>query len=124
LPGADRLFAPAALVVLLSVVAHGGALMLTRRKPPGGRALPLATPPAAPPEQSPVERGDRITLAELKEIEARGERVVLLDVRKDRAWDDSDQKAQGAVRLPPDNAAPRAAELALPRHAWLVAYCA
>jgi len=28
LPGADRLFAPAALVVLLSVVVHGGALML------------------------------------------------------------------------------------------------
>jgi rhodanese-related sulfurtransferase len=71
-----------------------------------------------------VERGDRITLAELKETQARGERVVLLDVRKNRAWDDSDQKAQGAVRLPPDNAAPRAAELALPRHAWLVAYCA
>jgi len=120
LPGADRLFAPAALVVLLSVVLHGGALMLGR-KPSGERA-----PSPAEPAAEPVARGERITLAELKELQARGERVVLLDVRKDRAWNDSDQKAQGAIRLPPDGggAARRAAELALPRHDWLVAYCA
>ena len=124
LPGADRLFAPAALVVLLSVVVHGGALML-RRKPGAGRMLPLTPAPAPPPpEPSAVERRDRITLAEVKELQARGERVVLLDVRKERAWNDSDQKAQGAIRLPPDGAAQRAAELALPRHDWLVAYCA
>jgi sodium/hydrogen antiporter len=126
LPGAEQLFAPAALVVLLSVVLHGGALMLGK-KPRGGagRALPLvAEPSPPPPEPSSVERRDRITLTELKELQARGERVVLLDVRKDRAWNESDQTAQGAVRLPPDNAAQRAAELALPRHDWLVAYCA
>jgi hypothetical protein len=45
-------------------------------------------------------------------------------VRKERAWNESDQKASGAIRLPPDEAAQRAAELALPRHDWLVAYCA
>jgi hypothetical protein len=109
-------------VVLLSVVTHGGALMLARK--PRGGPLPLAVAPAAPPETAPVERKDRITLAELKAIQTRGDRVVLLDVRKDRAWNDSDQMAAGAVRLPPDNAAQRAAELALPRHDWLVAYCA
>jgi rhodanese-related sulfurtransferase len=65
-----------------------------------------------------------MTLAELKELQARGERVVLLDVRKERALNESDQKAKGAIRLPPDRAAQRAAELALPRHDWLVAYCA
>jgi NhaP-type Na+/H+ or K+/H+ antiporter len=126
LPGADRLFAPAALVVLLSVILHGGALMLGRRsRGGGGRPLPLIPDPAPlPSEASPVDRRDRITLAELKELEARGERVVLLDVRKDRAWNESDQKARGAIRLHPDGAARRAAELALPRHDWLVAYCA
>ena len=73
-----------------------------------------------------MERRDRITLAEVKELQARGDRVVLLDVRKERAWNDSDQKAQGAIRMPPDGggAAQGAAELALPRHDWLVAYCA
>lgn len=67
---------------------------------------------------------ERITLDELKALEERGERVVLLDVRKDGAWNESDRKARGAIRLPPDNAAQRAAELALPRNDWLVAYCA
>lgn len=114
-PGADRLFAPAALVVLLSVVVHGGALMIGRR-PKSGRSLPVVT--------APVERRDRITLAEMKALQARGERVVLLDVRKDRAWNETDQKAHGAIRLHPDGAARRAAELALPRADWLVAYCA
>ena len=122
-PGADRLFAPAALVVLLSVVVHGGALMLGR-KPSSGRTLPLAPEPAPPPAPSSVERKDRITLAELKEMQVRGERVVLLDVRKDRAWNDSEEKARGAIRFPPEGAAQRGAELALPRHDWLVAYCA
>jgi rhodanese-related sulfurtransferase len=50
--------------------------------------------------------------------------VILIDVRKDRAWEESELQVQGAIRLPPDNARPRAAELALPRHDWLVAYCA
>ncbi len=125
--GADRLFAPAALVVLLSVVVHGGALMLGR-KPRGGRPLPMLVQEPLPTsaEAAPAERRDRITLAEVKELQARGDRVVLLDVRKERAWNDSDQQAQGAIRMPPDGGgtAQRAAELALPRHDWLVAYCA
>ena len=111
LAGADKLFAPASLVVLLSVVLHGGALMVGRRLEPRS-------------QRAPAVSRDRITLAELKELGTRGERVVLLDVRKDRAWNDSDRAAEGAVRLPPDGAAQRAAELALPRHDWLVAYCA
>ena len=123
--GADKLFAPAALVVLLSVVGHGGALMLGRRPGSGGgRALPLVPEAAPPAEPSPVERRDRMTLAELKELQTRGEQVVLLDVRKDRAWNETEEKAKGAIRLHPDGAARRGAELALPRSAWLVAYCA
>jgi NhaP-type Na+/H+ or K+/H+ antiporter len=122
--GADKLFAPAALVVLLSVVGHGGALMLGRRPASGGRALPLIPEAAPSAEPSPVERRDRMTLGELKELQTRGEQVVLLDVRKDRAWNESEEKAKGAIRLHPDGAARRGAELALPRSAWLVAYCA
>lgn len=125
LSDADKLFAPAALVVLLSVVVHGGTLMFARK--PGTRAerpLPVVAEPPQPADTAPAPRQDRITLAELQEVRARGEGVVLLDVRKERAWNDSDQKAQGAIRMPPDGAAHRAAELALPRHDWLVAYCA
>jgi NhaP-type Na+/H+ or K+/H+ antiporter len=111
-PGARGLFPVAALVVLLSVVLHGGSLMLRgwgSKAGDGGRG-----------------KGgrERITLDEVKQLQARGERVVLLDVRKEGAWRESAVKAQGAIRLPPDSARTRAAELALPRHDWLVAYCA
>ncbi|MGH7529343.1 MAG: hypothetical protein ACREMN_03085 [Gemmatimonadales bacterium] len=74
---------------------------------------------------SPVDThsDERITLAELRALESRGEPVVLLDARKDSAWTESDRKARGAIRIPPDAAAARAAALALPRGDWLVAYC-
>jgi len=111
LPNAESLFAPAALVVLLSVVVHGGALMVFEQKHPAPKAT-------APPLEA-----SRIALDELKALEARGERVTILDVRKENSWNESDQKARGAIRLPPDNAAQLAAELALPRNDWLVAYC-
>lgn len=118
LPGAERLFAPAALVVLLSIVVHGGALMVSGRRTASSQG-------PAPLDSSRLGRStERITLEELKALAERGERVVLLDVRKDGAWNESDRKARGAIRLPPDNAAQRAAELALPRNDWLVAYCA
>lgn len=119
-PGARGLFPVAALVVLLSVVLHGGALMFGGRKAvdagPGTRAGAATV--------APTPARERITLDELKQLQARGERVVLLDVRKEGAWRESSVKARGAIRLPPDNARTRAAELALPRHDWLVAYCA
>ena len=137
-PGSERLFAVTALVVLVSVVLHGGSLMLvgqgglggggagTATAPePAARGLPIAefaTAPA-PPTDAVADR-ERMTLAELRHLEDAGEPVVLVDVRKDRAWNESDIQARGAVRLPPDRARERAAELALPRHAWLVAYCA
>ena len=117
-PAAEGLFAPAALVVLLSMVVHGGALMVFEKKHPTaqGDVPPLA---ASQIGRTP----ERITLEELKALEERGERVILLDVRKDGSWNESDQKARGAIRLPPDNAAQLAAERALPRNDWLVAYC-
>jgi NhaP-type Na+/H+ or K+/H+ antiporter len=118
-PGARALFPVAALVVLCSVVLHGGAVML------GGRTARDEEPGTGEgPAPAPAPSRDRITLDQVKQLQARGERVVLLDVRKEGAWRESAVKAQGAIRLPPDTARTRAAELALPRHDWLVAYCA
>jgi sodium/hydrogen antiporter len=118
LPNAEHLFAPAALVVLFSIVVHGGAAMVFEKKHPTRRGE------APPLESSQIGRTpERITLEEVKALEARGERVLLLDVRKDNSWNESDRKARGAIRLPPDSAAQLAAELALPRQDWLVAYC-
>jgi rhodanese-related sulfurtransferase len=73
---------------------------------------------------SEAAAAERITLDQVHALEAKREQVILLDVRKEGAWQESDVKAAGAIRIPPDDAALRAAELALPRNAWLVAYCA
>ncbi len=131
LPGAEGLFAPAALVVLLSVVIHGGAQMILGKGDGGrGKGAPLPIADAAP-ASDPVPRNDlvanteTITLDELRRVQAAGERVWLLDVRKEGAYSEADTQARGALRVSPDgNVAVRAAELALPRHDWLVAYCA
>jgi NhaP-type Na+/H+ or K+/H+ antiporter len=122
LPGAADLFAYAALVVLASLVVHGGGLMLVRGTP----AAPAATPtpaPAAPAGPRPAVP-ERITLDELRRLQQAGEPVHVLDVRTERSYRDSEAQAAGALRVPPDDAVRRAAELALPRHDWLVAYCA
>jgi NhaP-type Na+/H+ or K+/H+ antiporter len=115
LAGAERLFAPAALVVLLSVVVHGGSLVLLGKREGGiGKGVAPLKP-----------KSDRITLDEMRRLQAAGEPVWLLDVRKERAYRETEVKAKGAIRLSPEgNVARAAAELALPRHEWLVAYCA
>lgn len=186
LPGSERLFPICCLVVLVSVVLHGGAPMLLSRgarKPAPAEAVPAgaepgppalapvsaegAPPPAIPNDaaavtpppviaaegviatspaivatdgaaatpppavatdgaktaEPPLPHGDRISLAELRRLQAAGEPVVLLDVRTERTYGASDQQPHGAVRLPPDHVAERAAELGLPRPSWLVAVC-
>ncbi|MGH7547172.1 MAG: cation:proton antiporter [Gemmatimonadales bacterium] len=126
LPGAEQLFPPTALVVLLSIVIHGGSLMLIgKREAGGGKRGPGVSTPDADEARGAVADRERISLEELRRLQAAGERVVLLDARKERAYREAETQAKGAIRLSPDaNVAARAAELALPRHAWLVAYCA
>jgi NhaP-type Na+/H+ or K+/H+ antiporter len=179
LPGSVELFAICSLVVLLSVVIHGGAPLLfdLLPRPPARRdtkaasadqeggapvIIPLleaagqATPgndqeqavqkrcsspyhddvdtisaeetadrldgePNVEPE--PVD-SDRISIQELRQLLENGQPVLLLDVRSERSFARSDRQAQGAIRFFPDHIAERAAELDLPRNAWLIAYCA
>ena len=134
--GAESLFPVCALVVLLSVVIHGAMLpVLMRRFASGAKNGPGRAPPTKPAEPAvaggsrglPLFDGpassERITLSELQRLWERGEAVRLLDVRKDRTYREEDLQARGAIRLHPDRARITAAELALPREDWLVAYC-
>ncbi len=126
IPGAGRLFPVTALVVLLSVVGHGALLAwathgLTRREErdetPAGATGRL-------PGSEIVAHPELITFEELERLRAAGAPVVLLDVRTARSYESSPLTGAGAVRLRPDRAVESAASLALPREAWLVAYCA
>jgi rhodanese-related sulfurtransferase len=71
-----------------------------------------------------IPSAQSLTIAQLRRLWDTSAPVVVLDVRTDRTYDPSSTQAHGAVRLPPDHIAERAAELNLPRDAWLVAYCA
>jgi rhodanese-related sulfurtransferase len=67
---------------------------------------------------------EKITLEELRKLREAGKPVVLADVRTERSYRDDNLKAQGAIRLPPDDAVRRARELGLDHHATVVLYCA
>jgi NhaP-type Na+/H+ or K+/H+ antiporter len=150
LPAGLRLFEVAALVVLLSVVVHGGSQMLFRLPdrgagagtigaaataaepaPPVG-ASPLAAPdgerplsPMVPTPDALWDTGDpeRLTLEQLAELERRGAPRMLLDVRSAAAWEGSASQARGAVRAPAERAVEVVGAMNLPHDTWLVSYC-
>lgn len=140
MPGSDRLFALCSLVVLLSVVVHGGSLMLLPRickdqepaaEPPRPSVPPVETPVSsteprgdAPSAQEVTETPEKISIAEMRRLQDFGEPVIVLDVRTARSRDTSGQVAPGTVRLDPERAVFEAERLQLPREAWLVAFCA
>lgn len=67
---------------------------------------------------------ERITLSEVEQLRNAGERVVILDARSTRTYEESDLLAVGATRLHPDSAVQEATRLNLPKDAWVVAFCA
>ena len=134
-PDAERLFAIACLVVLLSVIVHGGgiALFLRRRVDvptapvpagPSRAMLPVVDEARLPQTALAADVPERITIGELRELWAHGAPVALVDVRTDRTYRADAQRARGAVRLPPDDAVRTARQLGLEQHATLVVYCA
>src|SRR5205085_8902680 len=118
IPDAERLFSVACLVVLLSVVLHGGGIALFLRR----RTEPLAAPTReaalsraplpllesdANPEEPPaaINVPERITTTEVRELLSRGQPVILVDVRTDRTYRNDPLRAKGALRLPPEDVA-------------------
>jgi sodium/hydrogen antiporter len=126
IPGTERLFPVTALVVLISVAGHGAMLAWATHGLKRG-SEPDETPADTPgrlPGSELVVHPELITFAELEGLRAAGAPVHLLDVRTQRGYDVSPLTAAGAVRVRPDRAVESAAEQALPREDWLVAYCA
>ncbi len=124
MPGSERLFAVCSLVVLLSVLLHGGSVMFLpkcRREDMVEPTSATSAPAGAAGEHHVPEK---IGVAEMLRLQEAGEPVVILDVRTERALADSNHTAQGAVRVDPERPVQEAARLQLPREAWLVAFCA
>ncbi|MEO6057963.1 MAG: cation:proton antiporter [Gemmatimonadales bacterium] len=144
-PGSEHLFVVTCLVVLLSVVLHGGGIALYLRRggasldtvPVGSRAAsaPAASAPAvasasatAAPNAAPGDAGDavpeRITIAEFRDLHRSSAPLVVADVRTERSYRDDPNIGVGALRLPPDDAVRLARDRRLDQHATLVLYCA
>jgi len=125
-PGSDRLFAITCMVVLLSVAVHGTAIAVFLRKTEGstGGAAQVAEAPLDPAPEPAAGVPERITIDEMKRLQASGEPVILADVRTDRSYQADDIKVKGAIRLPPDDAVRRARQLGLDHHGTVVLYCA
>jgi sodium/hydrogen antiporter len=124
-PGSERLFAIACLVVLLSIFLHGAGIAAFLRTQPGPVSeRATAAPPAQAITTDPDPIPERIALDEVKRLQEAGKPVVIADVRTDRTYQTDNLKAQGAIRLPPDDAVRRARELGLDHHGTVVLYCA
>lgn len=145
IPGSDQLFVVTCLVVLLSVVLHGGGIALYLRRTGGAAAgagaVPSAQPAPRPPERPvvaaaaaevrathPADAGEtvseRITIAEFRDLHRSGAPLIVGDVRTERSYRDDPNIGVGAIRLPPDDAVRLARERRLDQHATLVLYCA
>ena len=127
--GAVRLFQITCLVVLFSVLLHGGGIAIFLRRARSGEGP--APAPGAEPEAISFGRAsheapelpEKITIEELRDLQERGEPVTLLDVRTDRSYRDSAAMARGAIRMPPDDAVRLARERRLDPDTNLVLYC-
>jgi NhaP-type Na+/H+ or K+/H+ antiporter len=139
-PGAEYLFVVTCLVVLISVVVHGGGIALYFRRigaaASGATAPPSAEPARRAPERPavqaraprPAQTGEtvpeRITIAEFRDLHRAGAPLIVGDVRTERSYRDDPHIGVGAIRLPPDDAVRAARERRLDQHATLVLYCA
>lgn len=123
LPGSAHLFAVCSLVVLASVVLHGGSPMLlcgAEWKRARREEREAAKAPADHPTFSDAER---VSVEELQHLWDSEVPVTILDVRTERSFEGSQQQARGAVRIQPEHVAAQARELGLTEGTWLVAYC-
>ena len=127
IPNAEQIFTLTSVVVLLSVVVHGGgtAYFLQRSgllaTPASAEVLaPLARPAAALVNPEP----ERITIDEMRALQAKGEQLVIVDARSNRTYDGEPIAATGSVRVNPDDPVRDATEKRLSQRATLVVYCA
>ena len=126
IPNAEQIFALTSVVVLLSIVVHGGGTaFFLRRSASRGVVGPAAV--LAPLSRSAVAvepPTGPITIDEMRALQAKGESMVIVDARSIASYDSDPLEAVGAVRLSPDDPVRDATEQRLSQRAALVVYCA
>lgn len=148
-PGSERLFALCCLVVLCSITLHGGTLMTLGRfmdRKGNQRANPSA-PESARSASEPAEEASRsapsvpelerqaqesfaesaeetlLTIAQLRLLQEAGVPMQVLDVRSARTFNESDEIAEGALRVDPERPVQEVRRMGIPQDTWLPCYC-
>jgi NhaP-type Na+/H+ or K+/H+ antiporter len=149
IPNAEQIFTITSVVVLLSVVVHGGGTAIFLRSSgllsspgpagvlaPLNRAAAVAEPVSAQvtttAEPAQLKSGQfaeepapiRITIDEMRALQAKSEPVIIVDARSNRTYDSDPLEAVGAVRINPEDPVRDATEKRLSQRATLVVYCA
>ena len=63
----------------------------------------------------------KVTVDDVRKRLEAGEDIVIIDSRSEHAWDESNLKAGGALRIPPDDAEKHIADVK--RDRFVVTYC-
>ncbi len=137
IPNAERIFTVTSVVVLLSVVVHGGGTAFFLRKSasrglagpaevlaPLSRSASVVDPGVVNRPPAVADPAPRISIDEMRALQAKGEPVVIADARSNRTYDGDPLTAVGAVRLQPDDPVRDATEKRLSQRANLIVYCA
>ena len=125
IPNAEKIFTVTSVVVLLSIVVHGGGTaFFLRRSGSLGVARPAEAPAPLTRPALAVEAPGPITIDEMRSLQAKGEPVVIVDARSNSNYDSDSIKAAGAVRLSPDDPVRDATQQRLSQRSTLVVYCA
>jgi NhaP-type Na+/H+ or K+/H+ antiporter/rhodanese-related sulfurtransferase len=127
-PGSERLFQYASVVVLFSVVLHGGSIMFFGKgafRKHEEHELPVIQPTNPAHTHVIVEpaNADVLTPEEVLALIAKGDDVRLGDVRSEKSFLNASDDLQGAVRLQPDRARAEVERLGLPKTAWIALFC-
>jgi len=140
-PGTERLFAIASVVVLFSVAIHGLSIMAFGRKRDTAASEEAASDaaisektavvslPASPPPSESMTSDPVIALEPFgaETIDASAVRALdpvrLADVRSERAFLNSEEMLAGSVRLDLDRPVRDAERKELPKGAWIALYC-
>lgn len=124
-PGSARLFAFATVVVLFSVAIHGLSIMAFGRKAAAESPTPeiAPTPETTSYDTSTAPTEETVSAAAVKHRVDVGQPVLLVDVRSERSYLNSEEVLQGSVRLDLDRSVADAQRKAIPKDAWIALYC-
>ena len=130
-PGSQQLFVVCCLIVLISIVLHGGSLMLLGRTAPPASFTASRSHPGVPQTGNGPARAisnetdsDRISMEEFRALQSSGAPLLIVDVRADTSFNASPSQAQGAVRIAANQIVRRISELTVPRQTWIMLFCA